>query len=629
MKLGIARKGLIVVAVPLIFELLFVGLLSLALWDNFQKLQSESHAREVLFRLNQIYGCINDAATALATYKSSHDASLLNKYDEAVERTKLNVSKLKEIVSSKHGSMHEKERKREIYLVEKVELATEKSAVLLEECKQNLMSGNQFVALGSMPVLFKIAEKVREWTDELGGKYKKVDEKASRAQLHRSINILYVVLAGTVVNLLVGFGLGRYFGSTISNRVLVLADNSERLAKGEPLNPPVEGDDEIHILDMSFRKMSEDLKLAQDEQKLLTANAIASEERTRSVIENMPIGIIIIDQQSKIESLNPRAEQMFGGETEKLLGHPLSTLLPESQPAELSKTTNEIRKGAPQSFLPLGADANARRINGENFPAEINLSKFSTQDGKHYLVTVQDVTERHEMEKLKREFVSMVSHDLRTPLTAVQGTLDLLDEDTYGELTANGHKRVKTASESVDRLISLINDLLDIEKMEAGKMRLEPKPTSLQKIVSSSIESVRTFAEQHEVELEMKLDEDLLVMADRDRIIQVVINLLSNAVKFSPAGSRVTVSCSNRDSQSALVQVIDRGRGIPQEHVDSLFQRFKQVKAADGARKKGTGLGLAICKAIIESHGGKIGVTSEDGVGSTFFFLVPLAKFSS
>lgn len=611
-------------ALPLVFQVLFLILLSIFLWDNFEKMRVETHARSVLFSLNEIYGSVRDAATSLASFKSNHDDQALVVYDHKVAAVKKQLKHLKHVVSEKYSEISEDDRKKDMHLVSRIEVAVGKVEGLLEECKQNLVSGNQFVAMGSMPVLFKVADKISVWSDELRQRYEQKDEQAPKKQMQRNMNITILVLGGTLVNIIIGMTFARFFGQAISSRLTVLADNSYRLAKGLELNPPIPGDDEINELDQSFRKMSDELKAAQEEQKALTAAAVASEERTRSVIENMPIGIVIIDAENRIESLNPQAEQMFGAETQKLFGHPLSEILPGHQTQEVSKTTNEIRKGAAQSVVALGADTEARRVNGEAFPAELHVSKFSTQDGKHFLVTIQDVTERHEMEKLKREFVSMVSHDLRTPLTAVQGTLDLLEEDAYGELTEQGHKRVKVANESVDRLINLINDLLDIEKMEAGKMRLESKPTSLIRILTNSIESVRAFAERQDVSLELKLDEDFMVLADRDRVIQVVVNLLSNAVKFSPAAAFVSV-CAEKDGQRALVRVIDRGRGIPKEHVDFLFQRFNQVKAADGARKKGTGLGLAICKAIVESHNGKIAVRSEEGKGSEFYFTLPLA----
>lgn len=610
-------------AVPLMFQLLFLLILSVFLWDNFEKMRLETHARNVLFSLNEIYGSVRDAATSLASYKSNHDDGALIIYDKKVVQVKKQLKHLKHVVSQKYSEISKEDRQKDMHLVDRIEVAVDKVEGLLEECKQNLMSGNQFVAMGSMPVLFKVADKISVWSDELRQRYEQKDEQAPKKQMQRNFNITLLVLGGTLVNIIISLTFAQVFGRTISNRLIVLADNSSRLAKGLELNPPVSGNDEINVLDQSFRKMSDELNAAQEEQKALTAAAVASEERTRSVIENMPIGIVIIDSENRIESLNPQAELMFGGDTQKLLGHPLSEILPKHSAQDVSKTTNEIRKGV-SAAAAMEADSMARRVNGELFPAELHVSKFSTQGGKHFLVTIQDVTERHEMEKLKREFVSMVSHDLRTPLTAVQGTLDLLEENTYGELTEHGHKRVKVANESIDRLINLINDLLDIEKMEAGKMRLEAKPTSLLKILSNSVESVRTFAERHEVELELKLEEDLMVAADRDRMIQVVVNLLSNAVKFSPAGANVSL-LAQKDGNFALVKVIDRGRGIPQEHVDSLFQRFKQVKAADGARKKGTGLGLAICKAIVESHNGSIAVSSEEGKGSEFRFTVPLA----
>lgn len=617
MKLGIGQKGLLIVAVPLVFQLFFISILYIALTHNTQKLEQEGHAHDVLVCLNNIRRFVEEGIMNLALYKKYQSEKNIAHYENLVHEVPAELERLKRVVRHNPDEL----KKAEI-----IERETLKAMEVLKSCRQLFDEGNnEFVAFADIPRLAKCGIRVKICVDDLGAKYKQLDVVAKDAQMRRMKVLTELVLPiGIVLNIIMTVVLAKFFGVSIAKRLLILADNSRRLAKGEELNPALKGADEIGTLDTAFRQMSEDLKTAQNEQKELTAAAIASEERTRSVIDNMPIGIVLIDQENQIESLNPRAQQMFRYEPEKIEKQPLTKLLPDNPVQKSFKSTNEFKKGLLNNpSVSAGSDSMCLRSNGEQFPAEINVSKFSTAEGKHFLVTVQDVTERHEMERLKREFVSMVSHDLRTPLTAVQGTLDLLDEDTYGEITEHGHKRLKVASESVDRLINLINDLLDIEKMEAGKMRLEPKPVALAKILEHSVESVRTFAENVQVQLKWEQAEEFTAYVDKDRIVQVVINLLSNSVKFSPPESTVTVTAV-RDGNMVRVSVIDQGRGIPKEFVGSLFERFKQVKAADGARKKGTGLGLAICKAIVESHGGKIAVTSEEGKGSTFYFTVPL-----
>lgn len=231
---------------------------------------------------------------------------------------------------------------------------------------------------------------------------------------------------------------------------------------------------------------------------------------------------------------------------------------------------------------------------------------------------------REEIEQLKQEFVAMISHDLRAPLTAVRATLSLLQEGTYGTLDDTGQSRVRAAEHNVNRLISLINDLLDIERMESGNLTLRLEEVPLAAIVEESIDSVRQLAEQKRIEWDVAVG-DIDVQADYQRLVQVMVNLLSNAIKFSPQGQKITVSAQlNKDR--AEVKVTDRGPGIPDSHRQAIFERFKQVEHAS---RESSGLGLAIARAIVQSHHGSIGVDSREGEGSTFWFKIPLNRPTS
>jgi len=234
----------------------------------------------------------------------------------------------------------------------------------------------------------------------------------------------------------------------------------------------------------------------------------------------------------------------------------------------------------------------------------------------------QTSAELIELETFKRELTAMVTHELRTPLTSIQGILTLLRVGALGQLPDLAQAKVEVAEANSRRLIRLITELLDIEKMEAGKLELDPKPTELKQILTQSVEAVRDFATQYAVTIEVH-DSNCMVTADAERVIQVVINLLSNAVKYSPRDSVVHVNVEPA-GEAVEVRIVDKGRGIPPEFRDRIFDKFQQVDAKDARDKKGTGLGLAICKAIVEQHGGTIGVESELGHGSTFWFRLNL-----
>ena len=223
-----------------------------------------------------------------------------------------------------------------------------------------------------------------------------------------------------------------------------------------------------------------------------------------------------------------------------------------------------------------------------------------------------------EAQRVKQAFVAMISHELRTPLTSVRGFLELLSMGAMGEVSKQIVDQTDRVHANVERLIKLINDLLDLEKMEAGKMQMAPELTSLGGAVERSLESVSAVCQNNKVQIKV-LHVEFTVFADADRLEQVLVNLLSNAVKFSPACSEVTVEAESFDD-CVEVRVKDRGRGVPSEHQVAIFERYQQVAADDAAKKGGTGLGLPVCKLIVEQLGGSIGVDSVQNEGSTFWF---------
>ncbi len=227
-----------------------------------------------------------------------------------------------------------------------------------------------------------------------------------------------------------------------------------------------------------------------------------------------------------------------------------------------------------------------------------------------------------EAAEYKKELLAIVTHDLRSPLTSVQGSLTLLSVGALGQLPEKAMGVVVLAERNVGRLVSLINDMLDIEKLESGKLEVFPKTVVVEELLERAREAVEDMAKKKEITIEI-VETELVMSLDDDRIAQVLINLLSNAIKFSPEQSNITLS-SDKIGDQAEYRVTDMGRGVPKEFVETIFERYVQVKGEDSARGRGTGLGLSICKKFVEAHGGTIGVTSEEGQGSTFWFRLPI-----
>lgn len=235
--------------------------------------------------------------------------------------------------------------------------------------------------------------------------------------------------------------------------------------------------------------------------------------------------------------------------------------------------------------------------------------------------TIMDITERKAIEQMKSEFVSVASHEMRTPLTSIHGALQLLCANRLGDLSSSGHKMAQIALKNTDRLIRLLNDVLDLERMESGRETLERQNCRSDELIQQAVDTMTAIAQAQQITIETNAN-SIPLRIDRDRILQTLTNLLSNAIKFSPDHSQIWVTSQLQDEQ-VLFTVKDRGRGIPADKIDMIFERFQQVDASDSRKKGGTGLGLAICRHIIQQHGGEIWVESIFGQGSTFFFTIP------
>jgi len=347
-------------------------------------------------------------------------------------------------------------------------------------------------------------------------------------------------------------------------------------------------------------------------------NALRENEASmRAVIDNMLGGLIVIEPSGFIERVNPAAEQMFGYTKDELVGQHLALLVPP----QAGPDPRVFLKAAAGKALGRITEWEGRRKSGEVFPFELSMFEFTTNTGRHLAGSVRDISEKREVERLKKEFLSTVSHELRTPLTSLRGSLGLLAGGALGDLSDEAREVVEIAERNCARLIGLVNDILDLERLESGRLELRIQEEPLDSILQRSVEAVAGMASTHGVSVETS-PTPARIRGDADRLSQVVINLVSNAVKFSPRDSTVTVS-ARTDGPWAEVRVTDRGRGVPAALRDAIFERFKQVEASDARQKGGTGLGLAICRAIVEQHGGQIGVESKEGKGSTFWFRVP------
>jgi PAS domain S-box-containing protein len=325
----------------------------------------------------------------------------------------------------------------------------------------------------------------------------------------------------------------------------------------------------------------------------------ASLERTTQILNSAGEGIVGVDADLRVVFANRATEQLLGYSADELVGH-LGT----------DFTT----------LLDPGAET-ARRKDGTSFPFEYTFTA-AAQGGGTGVVVFRDISERHEVDRMKDEFTSIVSHELRTPLTSIRGSLGLLASGVLGPLEDKGQRMVEIAVENTDRLVRLINNMLDIERMQAGRLTIVKEPCDAGGLIRTAVDTMRPMAEAAGVELAVETGPGIALQVDPDRLIQTMTNLLSNAIKYSNLGTVVS-TVAERVGDDVRIRVSDQGRGIPPDKLTAVFGRFEQIDASDSREKGGTGLGLAICAGIVEQHGGRIWAESPPGEGATFTVSLP------
>ena len=351
--------------------------------------------------------------------------------------------------------------------------------------------------------------------------------------------------------------------------------------------------------------------------------------RMSAIFNTMVDGVITIGHTGIIESINPAVERIFGYGSDELIGQNVNILMPEPyRSAHDSYLHNHLTTGE-RKVIGAGREVEGLRKNGETFPLELGVSEIDVGGRQLFTGVVRDVTERKRVDRMKSEFISTVSHELRTPLTAIRGALGLIAGAKLGEIPGSVLELAQLADKNAERLVRLINDILDIEKMEAGKMQFHFADHDLVTVIEQAIAANQSYASQYEVNLRCgDMPARALASADADRIRQVLDNLISNAVKFSPPQGEVRVGLGVAGDRFVL-SVIDQGPGIPEEFQPRLFQKFSQSDSSDSRARGGTGLGLSICQAIVEHHRGDIRVDSGEEGGTTVYVSLPASSSHS
>lgn len=383
-----------------------------------------------------------------------------------------------------------------------------------------------------------------------------------------------------------------------------------------------------------------ELRAAHEASHREMAERIKIEGNFRRLLEAAPDGMVIVNSGGEIVLVNSQAELLFGYSKEELLGKPIEVLIPQrfraTHPTFRAAFSAEPRNRA----MGAGLELRGLRKDGTEFPVEISLSPLDTSEGMLIMSAIRDITYRKRIEQdlhqrnlelqtaaeAKNRFLANMSHELRTPLNGIIGFSEFLVDEKPGSLNGKQKEYLGDVLNSAGHLLQLINDVLDLAKVEAGKMELVAENFQVREAIDEVRAVIQGIARKKQVETVMQISPEVgEVRLDQQKFKQVLYNLLSNGVKFSQPGSEVGVTASLQNSQLLRIDVIDHGIGIRSEDLDRLFKEFEQLDVGEGRRFEGTGLGLALTKRLVDLQGGSIRVESRHGAGTTFTVFLPLS----
>ncbi|HOS88230.1 MAG TPA: PAS domain-containing sensor histidine kinase [Candidatus Pacearchaeota archaeon] len=373
-------------------------------------------------------------------------------------------------------------------------------------------------------------------------------------------------------------------------------------------------DEEFRKIRLAFMNILEDTEAARQE-------AIREKAQTLAIINNIPNGIIVLDKDNKIELVNPLAESFLKSKKDELMGKNIFKI--SSPDLDLIPFYKVIKNGK-KDKIKYGLRREI--VMGGNKFLEVSAVplEISEQD-KKTLIIIYDVSRDKLIESMKTEFVSIAAHQLRTPLSAIKWTISMLLNGDVGKLTPEQQELLEKTYESNERMISLINDLLNVTRIEEGRFLYKPAPTHLELLTETAIQNAEDLLKIKKIKLDYKKPKRVLpqILADQEKVGLVIQNLLENAIKYTPEEGTIQISLG-QEKNNILFKIKDSGVGIPQDQQNRIFTKFFRGSNVMRLETDGSGLGLYTAKNIIDAHKGKIWFESQEGQGTTFYFTLPI-----
>ncbi len=600
-KLGLERSGNLLVSFPLICQVLFVLLLSVPLLNLQSNIASLSQSSELISKtISLISHTMNMGYVAKLNGAGPNDEAM-RREAMAGERVRSQLSEIKQAAGA------DKNRLELVAdLAQGAEELINTLAVTREEYKlgvrrwRKLNSRYDKSIRGSIAYLLNSADKMVA-TEEV--KKREIEEKTQDDW--KALNSF--LITALVLSTILAFALAAVYVRAILMPLKHLSANCQRILRKEDLLPVLTTSEE-------FSKLDELLHV-------ITNATLEEQEKEKAMVDNTNDLICSLNNQMEFLRANKSTMNFFGIEPEKIVGKSVFDFIA----TEDRKVTEESLKLAiaqedTQSFeFKIKASGN----DSEQQYIHTRWSCLYSKQSQELFAVVHDIDEEKVIEGLKQDFVDMVSHDLRSPLSSMHVALDMVASGAYGEVSIEAQKELEGARKNLYRLLEFVNDLLDFQKLKHGKMELECDNASVDSLVQSAADLVRPALEAKDLQLEVHGD-DVLLFADAKKINQVLTNLLANAIHHTPQGGQIAVDWKATDDH-VDISVSDTGPGIEEKDRKRIFEAFEQTPEAV-SKGEGTGLGLAICKLICDAHNGSISVESVVGEGSRFILRIPLRQ---